>query len=138
MVQFSRSANGVDVIVIFGDRDGKLSQSDMSNDLSLPRPGRLQAGKRTRVRRKRRPHHGDPAPMNMNATAQMVTTTQVGCGKNRDRFIVRDHTVFDTKADAFIGLGDVCYLLNEADAKINARSYPVPPHTMTNRGHLRG
>ncbi len=35
----------------------------MSNDLSLPRPGRLQAGKRPRQRRKRRPHHGDPAPM---------------------------------------------------------------------------
>ncbi len=46
---------------------------------------RMQACKRSRQRRKRCPssRNGDPAPMNVNATAQMVTTTQVGCGKVR-------------------------------------------------------
>jgi hypothetical protein len=30
-----------------------------------------------------------------------------------DRFVMRDHAIFDTKEDAFIGAGDACYLLNQ-------------------------
>ena len=34
-----------------------------------------------------------------------------------DRYVMRDHMIFDTQADAFIGAGDACYLLNEAQPK---------------------
>ncbi len=65
--------------------------------------------------------------MNMNATAQMITTTQVGCGKVRrvdNAQIVQE-----------------CY---EAAARQDwewfkrafSRPYPLP-HGYTNRGHLR-
>ena len=64
--------------------------------------------------------------MNMNATAQMVTTTQVGCGKVKpehvtgERYVMKDHMIFDTQVNAFIGAGDACYLLNEAQAALDA------------------
>jgi hypothetical protein len=34
----------------------------------------------------------------------------------QDRFIMRDHMIFDTGTDAFVGAGDACYLLNETNA----------------------
>lgn len=42
----------------------------MSNDLSLPRPGRLQACKRTRLRRERCPRERDPTPMRIDQLAE--------------------------------------------------------------------
>ncbi len=104
----------------------------MSNDLSLPRPGRLQVGKRTRVGRKRRPHHGDPAPMNMNATAQMVTTTQRGCETDHDLKRKLDIAIKALELGS-VELGSCKYwpelkavkeALDAAIAKIN--SYPLP------------
>ncbi len=37
-----------------------------------------------------------------------------------ERFVMKDHMIFDTDAYAFIGAGDACYLLNESNAALPA------------------
>ncbi len=72
--------------------------------------------------------------MNMNATAQMITTTQVGCGKSPKTFsqiaveaVDRERKRAKRKKKSNVP--------PEQPPPIGG--YPVPPHTMTNRGHLR-
>ncbi len=126
----------------------KRQNESMSTDLYLPRPGakRMQACKRTRQRRQCRPHHGDPAPMNMNATAQMVTSTQVGCGKqwSTDTELVKeigDESAVEFQDDRIryvtVQITTSTWQKLQKRYKELETPYPVPPHTMTNRGHLR-
>ncbi len=70
--------------------------------------------------------------MNMNATAQMVTTTQVGCGrlKQEDAEPIR-------VGPSWVTCDKCGEEYNTSSIHECERSYPVPPHTMTNRGHLR-
>ncbi len=80
--------------------------------------------------------------MNVNATAQMVTTTQVGCGKPVIDQIaeeaaeeIREH--FNLAGWAFLIPVIKTAIEKYERHKYGGISYPVPPHTMTNRGHLR-
>ncbi len=57
---------------------------NMSNDLSLPRPGRLQARKRTRVGRKRCPRERDPAPMNPDYRPQDLDDGDTGIARSEE------------------------------------------------------
>ncbi len=109
--------------------------------------------------------------MNPNATAQMITTTQVGCGRKTFSQIAVDAVDRERKRkDGRKPIVDnaqivqECYeaaarndwewfkrafsrtpertTWTESDAlgvskTVSRRAYPVPPHTMTNRGHLR-
>lgn len=100
--------------------------------------------------------------MNMNATAQMVTTTQVGCGtfhkkkKHKKKSNVppeRPPGLFELWRkclnDAVVNEYKLPPSFEEFDREIlrlescscevfeEQAPYPVPPHTMTNRGHLR-
>ncbi len=84
--------------------------------------------------------------MNMNATAQMVTTTQVGCGKqpSNDTELVREiadesAVEFQDERVRYVRVQITTETWNKLQKRYAelSKPYPVPPHTMTNRGHLR-
>ncbi len=80
--------------------------------------------------------------MNMNSTAQArfrgpTTTTQVECGKHVEQ-CRHGNDIHKCSACAEIGMlkAQIEVMRGEL-TKMALRIYPVPPHTMTNRGHLR-
>jgi len=51
---------------------------------------------------------------------RMTSSEADGINMNTDKFVMRDHAIFDTEQNAFIGAGDACYKLNELREQLAA------------------